>query len=115
MATTLDHKALDHAERLIRAGKVVRDEPGDWSEHHPSTADENAFLEKHGWSDYAEWHLGIDCSESDETKGRFSFPFGDFEKVHRCGIIAVESRAAQFDHDTIRKAAKRLLDLIDGE
>ena len=50
-----------------------------------------------------------------ETKGRYEFPFGDFTKVHRCGVISLESRAAQYDHDEIAKAAKALLELIDGD
>jgi hypothetical protein len=113
MTANLNRKAFDHAKSLIRAGKVVKDERDDWSEHAPSADDENRFVEKNGWADYAEWNLGVDEDESEETKGRFSFPYGDFTKVHRCGVISLESRAAQFDHDDIAKAAKELLDLID--
>ena len=50
-----------------------------------------------------------------ETKEAYSFPFGDFRKVHRSGVIAGEGRAAQFDHAEIRDALKALLELIDGE
>jgi hypothetical protein len=115
MTAKLNRKAFDHAKSLIRAGKVVKDERDDWSEHAPSADDENRFVDKNGWADYAEWHLGEDKDESEETKGRFSFPYGDFAKVHRCGVISLESRAAQFDHDDIAKAAKELLELIDKE
>ena len=114
MAITLNRDALRNAEKLIAAGEVVRDERGDWSEHAPSADDENRRIEKDGWDDYAAWHLGIDRSENDETKGRFSFPMGDFRKIHRCAIISLESRAAQYDHDEIARAAKRLLEKIDG-
>jgi hypothetical protein len=44
-----------------------------------------------------------------------SFPFGDFRKVHRCAVISLESRAAQHDHEDIRKAAKDLLEEIDAD
>jgi hypothetical protein len=115
MAITLNRDALKHAEKLLAEGKVVRDERDDWSEHAPSADDENRFREREGWDAYAEWHLGIDRQESDETKGRFSFPFGDFRKLHRCAVIALESRAAQFDHDEIARAAKRLLAKIDAD
>ena len=115
MAITLNRDALKHAEKLIADGKVVRDDRDDWSEHAPSADDENRRIDRDGWNSYAEWHLGIDRQESDETKGRFSFPFGDFTKIHRCAILAVESRAAQFDHDEIARAAKRLLEKIDAE
>lgn len=115
MAITMNHEALEHSRSLVKQGKVVRDERDDWSEAAPDASEENSFIEKHGWSDYAKWHLGIDKSESDETKGRFSFPIGDFTKVRRGGVIAAESRAAQFDHGTIAKAAKELLELIDKD
>lgn len=114
MSITLNHAALEHAEKLISRGDVVRDEHDDWSEHAPSTEHENAFLKKEGWHTYSDWHLGIDRQQSAETKGRFSFPMGDYRKVHRCAIIAIESRAAQYDHDDIARAAKRLLAKIDG-
>ena len=113
MSVKLNEPALKHARSLIKQGKVVRDERDDWSEHAPSAADENTRIDKEGWTDFSHWHLGIDTSESAETKGRFSFPFGDFTKVHRCAVISLESRAAQFDHDEIAKAAKSLLELID--
>jgi hypothetical protein len=115
MTVKLNREALEHARSLVRQGKVVRDERDDWSEHVPSAAEENTFVEKNDWDDYAKWYLGVDREQSDETKGRFSFPYGDFGKVHRCGVISLESRAAQFDHDDIAKAAKELLELIDKQ
>jgi hypothetical protein len=115
MTISLNRDALKHAEKLIANGDVVRDERDDWSEHAPAAADENSLIERAGWKDYAVWHLGVDRSENDETKGRFSFPMGDFRKIHRCAIISLESRAAQYDHDEIARAAKRLLEKIDAD
>lgn len=115
MTTRLNRDALDHAERLIERGDVVRDERDDWSEHAPSADDENRMIDSDGWDAYAEWHLGVDRDESEERKGRFSFPFGDFRRVHRCAVISLESRAAQYDHDEIARAAKRLLEKIDAD
>ena len=115
MAIRLNQTALKHARSLVRDGKVVRDERDDWSEHAPSADDENAFIEKHGWTDYGAWHLGVDDDEDRETKGHWRFPYGDFTKVHRCGVISLESRAGQYDHDEIRDEAKKLLELIDRE
>jgi hypothetical protein len=114
MAIELNNDALDHAEKLLAAGKVVRDERDDWSEHAPSTDDENRYIDREGWEAYSQWHLGVDPDESDETKGRFSFPFGDFTKLHRCAVISLESRAGQYDHDDIERAAKQLLEKIDA-
>jgi hypothetical protein len=115
MAVKLNPKAYEHAKRLIGDGKVVRDGRDDWSEAAPSTEEENAFLEKHGWDEYALWHLGVDEAKSEETKGRFSFPYGDFEKVRRGGVISAEGRASQNDHDDITDATKDLLRRIDED
>ena len=115
MAIKLNRDALKHAEKLIADGDVVRDERDYWSEHAPTADDENRMIDRDGWDDYAAWHLGIDRQESDETKGRYSFPFGDFRKIHRCAVISLESRAAQYDHDEIARAAKRLLEQIDAD
>ncbi|MGH1526683.1 hypothetical protein ACRAWC_22845 [Leifsonia sp. L25] len=111
----MNKKALEHARTLVERGDVVHDERDDWSEHAPSADAENRFIEKNGWDEYALRHLGEDPDKSEETKGRFSFPYGDFAKVHRCAVISLESRAAQNDHDDIARETKRLLELIDGE
>ena len=113
MVIELNQPALRHARALVREGKVVRDERDDWSEAAPTADEENGFIERDGWTAYSHWHLGVDRSENAETKGAYSFPFGDFRKVHRSGVIAGESRAGQYDHDEIRDALKALLALID--
>ncbi|WP_315550969.1 hypothetical protein [Microbacterium aurum] len=113
MAIELNKPALDHARALIRDGKVVRDDRDAWSEAAPTADEENAFIEDKGWTEYAHWHLGIDKSENRETKGAYSFPFGDFRKVHRSGVISGESRAGQYGHDEIRDVLRALLELID--
>jgi hypothetical protein len=115
MTVKLNEKALTHAKQLIRNGHVVRDERDDWSEASPSADEENRFIEKHGFSEYSKWHLGVDDSKPDDTKGHYSFPYGDFSKVRRGGVISLESRAAQNDHDDIAKATKQLLAQIDGD
>jgi hypothetical protein len=91
MAVKLNRKAFDNAKSLIEAGKVVIDERDDWSEHEPSAQEENRSIEEHGFAEYAKWYLGIDDEEGEETKGRYKFPYGDFERVHRCGLLAAES------------------------
>lgn len=115
MTLTLNRTALAHARKLIDAGKVTRDERDDWSEDAPSAAAENEFIEKNGFSEYSKWHLGVDDSTSEETKGHYSFPFGDFKRVHRCAVISGESRAGQHDHAEIERALKSLLERIDSK
>ena len=113
MSVKLNKNAVKHARSLIKAGKVVHDDRDAWSEHQKAAKDESAWVKNHGWDEFAGWHLGVDRKAADETKGRYSFPFGDYSKVHRCAVISLESRAAQHDHKDIAKAAKRLLTMID--
>src|SRR6266516_2104761 len=87
MAVALNERAFDHAKSLIKAGKAVLDERDDWSEHRPSAEDENRFIEEHGFDEYSRWYLGVDDEKPEDTKGRYEFPYGDFESVHRCGLL----------------------------
>ena len=113
MAVKLNRKAFAHAKGLISDGRFVVDERGAWSEHQPSTQEENDFIERHGIEAYRKWHLGINDERPEDTKGRYEFPYGDFRKVHRCGLISAESRAGQYQHFDIEHAAARLLGMID--
>jgi hypothetical protein len=114
MAVKLNNRAFDHAKELVSKGRVVKDERDDWSEHRPSADQENSYLEKHGWDEYAKWYLGVDDEMGEETKGRYKFPYGDFETVHRCGVISAESRAAQQGYDDIDRSVAHLHRMIDG-
>jgi hypothetical protein len=115
MATELNKPALEQARSLIRDGKVVRDERDDWSEAAPTAQQENDFIDREGWTAFSHWHLGVDRDADPETKQAYSFPYGDFTKVHRSGVISAESRAGQYDHDEIEDALRKLLDLIDKD
>jgi hypothetical protein len=110
----LNRAAFAHAKELVGKGRVVRDERDAWSEHQPSAQQENAFIEAHGYAEYAKWHLGVDPELAEDTKRRYSFPYGDFEKVHRCGVLSAESRAGQYEHLDVERAAAVLHGLIDG-
>jgi hypothetical protein len=98
MAIKLSRRSYEHAQQLVKQGKVILDERDDWSEHQPSSAEENAFIGEHGWEEYGRWHLGVDDSHAADTKARYSFPYGDFADVHRCAVLSAESRAGQYDH-----------------
>ena len=115
MTTTLNKHSFAFAQELIKKGKVVLDQRDDWSEHQPSTRRENEFIEARGWDEYADWHLGVDDEASEHTKARYKFPFGDFEKVHRCGLLSAEVRAGQNKYRDIEDAAIRLRDLMDQQ
>jgi hypothetical protein len=114
VSVKLNDRAFDHAKSLIKEGKYVLDERDDWSEHQPSAREENEFIEKHGWSEYALWHLGVDTDADEDTKARYKFPYGDFKKVHRCGVLAAESRAGQRKYDDIEAAAAHLHGMLEA-
>jgi len=113
MTIRLNDAALSHARGLLRGGDFVADERDDWSEHSPSAADGNDFIDKHGMAEYAKWFLAEDTDATEGTKGRYEFPFGDFTKLHRCAVISGESRAGQYKHPSIEKAYRELLEAID--
>jgi hypothetical protein len=114
MAVKLSQAAYDHARELISEGKAVRDERDDWSEHQPSAEGENRFIEEHDWREYGLWYLGRDDEHNTETKSHYKFPYGDFERVHRCGLLAAESRAGQRGYQDIESAAAHLHGMIEA-
>ena len=113
MAVKLHRPGYERAKRLVADGKVVVDDRDDWSEHQPSAAEENAFIDAHGYAEYGRWHLAIDDERRLETKGRYKFPYGDFSAVHRCAILAAESRAGQRSYTDVQLAAAHVHGMLD--
>jgi len=111
MAVSLNPKAFEYAKTLIKEGKVDRDTA--WSKGQPSTEEQDTFLGSHSYDEYSKWFLGINTDKSEDTKGRYEFPIGDFKKIYREGVIAAKQRAGQYHHAEIEDAAGRLLKMID--
>ena len=103
--------AVTRAEKLIDSRQYVLS--SDWGQVQPRASDENAYLEKHSWQDYAQWHLGLTAGAADETKARYAFVYGDFRRIHRIGIIACMYRAAEWRHKEIELAAHDLPQRLD--
>jgi hypothetical protein len=114
MTVTLNERAYEHAQRLIKDGRIVHDGRDAWSEHRPSARQENEFIEAHGWDEYQRWFLGIDDEHGENTKERHKFPYGDFQDVHRCAVLSAESRAGQYDHVDIELACAHLHGMVDA-
>jgi hypothetical protein len=108
---SVNPEAVAHAEKLIDSRQYVLQ--SDWGQVQPRSSDENAYLDKHSWQDYAQWHLGLTDGATDETKARYAFVYGDFRRVHRMGIIACLYRAAEWRHKEIELAAHDLLQRLD--
>ncbi|MGH9222946.1 MAG: hypothetical protein ACRD2W_03910 [Acidimicrobiales bacterium] len=115
MAVKLNERAFEFAEQLIREGRDVLDDRDAWSEHQPSAEDENRFIAEHGLGEYARWHLGTDDDKGEDTKARYKFPYGDFENVHRCGVLAAESRAGQRKYLDIELACAHLHGMLEEQ
>ena len=109
----LNPTALAHGKQLITGGRVVIDRKGAWAKDRPSTELENKFIRQHGFGEYAKWHLGIDDRYPENTKRRYKFPFGDFQNVHRCGVLAVQARAGEYRYSEIENAAAQLREMIE--
>jgi hypothetical protein len=111
----LNETAFAYAKELIAQGPVVIDKKNAWRDHHPTAEEENEFIRAHGFAQYGKWHLGIDETHAERTKARYKFPFGDFKNVHRCGLLAVKSRAHQFGYADIERAATQLIEIINSK
>ncbi|MEV7970995.1 hypothetical protein AB0O34_34130 [Sphaerisporangium sp. NPDC088356] len=108
MAMSLNLKAYEHARKLVKDRRIVFDQRADWDVHRPSPEQENQFIAEHGFGEYSLWFLGIDDEHGENTKTRFRFPYGDFDKLHKCAVLSAEVRAAQYEREDIETAAAHL-------
>jgi hypothetical protein len=99
------HELIDARQYVVRSR---------WQDVQPTAEDQNEFLERHSWDEYAAWHLGLTDGASDETKARYAFGFGDLRRVHRSALIACVFRAAEWDHKDVELAAHDLLQHLDA-
>ncbi len=109
----VNEAAVKQARSLIDDGKY--DTSTEWSDAAPSTDEGNDVINDEGYDDFGAWHLAIDSDASEDTKGRYAFPYGDFKKVNRAALIHAKQRAAQNDHDEIENAADELLEYLDDK
>ncbi len=109
---TVYKEAVARCRQLIDGRQYVLD--SDWGEVQPRADDQNAFLDRHSWEEYAAWHLGLTEGANDETKARYAFVYGDLRRVHRTGLIACVYRASEWRHKDIELAAHDLLQYLDA-
>ncbi len=102
MAVTLNRSTFEHAKELINEGRFVFDERDAWSEHQPSSQQENEFIQRHGFAEYGKWNLGINNEKPEDTKGHYEFPYGDFKDVHRCGLLSADPYSVAGVEDSAR-------------
>jgi hypothetical protein len=104
--------AVQFVRGLIDKRRYVLD--SDWGDAQPDAAAQNAYLERHSWDEYAAWHLGLAEGPGDETKARYAFVVGDFQRVHRSALIACVYRASEWRHKEVELAAHDLLQHLDA-
>src|SRR3954451_3435619 len=107
----VNEDGVKHARKLIDQGAF--DDKTEWSDAAPSAKDANEEIDSDSFDEFARWHLAVDTEASEGTKGRYRFPYGDFEKVNRAALIHAKQRASQNDHDAIEKAADEVLRYLD--
>lgn len=105
--------AVEHARHLIDAGQYVLE--SEWGDTAPGADAQNAYLERHSWQEYGQWHLGLTEGANPETKARYAFVCGDFRRIHRSGLIACVYRAAEWRHKKVELAAHELLQRLDAK
>ena len=108
---SVNERGVAKARALIDARQYVL--KSSWGDVQPSAEDENAFLERHGWEEYGDWHLALTDGANDGTKARYAFVYGDFRRVHRMGLIACQYRAAEWKHKDVELVAHDLRQHLD--
>lgn len=103
--------AIEWIEQLIDSRRYVIS--SEWSDVQPDAETKNAYLERHTWEEYGCWHLGLTEGASEGTKSRYAFVVGDFQRVHRSGLMASRFRATQWDHKDIELASHTLIQRLD--
>ena len=85
----------------------------DWGDAQPNAEIENAYLDKHTWTAYANWHLGLTVGANDETKARYAFVVGDYRRVHRTGPHRLRLPGLGVAAQSVELAAHDLLQHLD--
>ena len=103
---------IAHANSLIASGDVIK--PSAWN--HPTTQEENDYVDANGIEAYGKWHLGINSQADPKTKDHYHYVFtSDFKNVDRAGLIAIRQRSAQQGLDAIFIAAGKMLEKVDAK
>ena len=102
---------VEKARSMIDANQY--DVDTEWSDAAPSTDESNDKIDRDGYDGYGEWHLALDTEASEDTKDRYGFPYGDFRRVSRSGLIHAKQRASQNGHDQVERVAGDLLEHLD--
>ena len=115
MAIDANREAVEFARQMIEDGRYVLDNPDDWTNVDPDMDHQKNFIRDRGMKAYGNWHLGVKVGGSFNERSTYSFPYGDYHKVYRSGLLAAQEQAAQYHHGAVEQAAKDLLALLPKE
>jgi hypothetical protein len=113
VSVKLHQSAYEQAQKLILNHQYILDRTSDWTDHRLPRHGQKKFIEEHGFAEFGKWHLGEDDEQAEDNKSRYKFPYGDFKNVHRCAVVAAESRAGQYEYSDIALAAAHLHRMLD--
>ena len=108
---SVNAEGVKKAKDMIEAHQYDIDT--EWGEGAPSAEEGNAQIERHGYEGFGQWHLAIDTEATEDTKDRYGFPYGDFQRVYRSALIHAKQRAVQNGHDDVARVADEVLDRLD--
>jgi hypothetical protein len=111
-AIHLNKKALEQAERLIKAGEIETFDTN-WAAEKPTVDEVNHYLDSHYMDEYGMWFLGINPEVPKEVKEHYDYPYGDLKTVQRCALEDTIKRAEKAGHKDVVQVAKRLLEMVD--
>ena len=112
MAVELNQRGFAHAKQLIREGRAIADERGDWPDHRPGADKQDAYMLAIGAGRFGDWHLGIDDQQPEGSKSRYHFLFGDFSDLHRCALFEIQDAADNLFYGDIEVGATALISLL---
>lgn len=108
----LNRKAIEQAERLIKAGEVEGFD-SNWEAEKPTVDEVLAYLNAHSMEEYGQWFLGINQGMPKNVKEHYDYPYGDLKTVQRSALVDTIARAEKAGHKDIVQAAKKLLEMFD--
>ena len=108
----LNKKALEQAERLIKAGEIESFD-SNWESQKPTADEINNYLDSHYTDEYGMWFLGTDQDMPKDIKEHYVYPYGDLKTVQRAALEDTIKKAQKAGHADIAQVAKRFLELVD--
>lgn len=104
MTLKINPAGVAHALHLVETGHYALNTV--WDTNRPSEARRAAYRDAHGADELAKWYLASDDDG-------YTLPHGDFNRVHRSGVVAAKRAAEASGQQDVVDAAEEILDLFD--